>query len=76
MSLPALWNALNDPRRRATPQSTVEAIMYAMRERGLAALKEPATRERLSRCDRAARDEINRRIAAMLEKAQTNEPAA
>jgi hypothetical protein len=40
----------------------VEAVMLAVRERGLAALKEPATVERLERCDAAARAEINQRI--------------
>ena len=49
--------------RRPTPQTTIEAIMYCVRERGLAALKEPANVERLSRCDAAAKAEINRRIA-------------
>jgi hypothetical protein len=45
-----------------TPQVTIEAIMICVRERGLAALQEPANRERLSRCDEAARAEIERRI--------------
>ena len=71
-----LWHALNNPRRFSTPQSTIEAIIYCVRERGLDALEELANKERLARCDRAARDEINRRTAVMLEKAQTNEPAA
>jgi hypothetical protein len=67
-SLGAIWDRLNDPSRYPTPQVTVEAVMYAIRARGLSALKEVATKERLSCCDRAARDEINRRIGAMLEK--------
>jgi hypothetical protein len=37
--------------------------MYAVRNRGLAALKELATVERLSRCHAAAMAEIERRIA-------------
>jgi hypothetical protein len=49
--------------RLPTPQVTIEAVMYAVRSRGLAALKEPATVERLSRCDVAAMAEIERRIA-------------
>jgi hypothetical protein len=32
-----------------TPQTTVEAVMYSVRERGLKALKEPAAQERLRR---------------------------
>jgi hypothetical protein len=50
------------PVRRPTPQTTIEAILYCIRERGLAALKEPANVERLSRCDRVAKAEIDRRI--------------
>jgi hypothetical protein len=49
-------------RARPTPQTTIEALIYCVRERGLAALKEPANLERLSRCDEAALAEIDRRI--------------
>ena len=49
------WN-----QRRPTPVTLVEAIKQSVRDRGIAALKEPATRERLGRCDRAARAEIDR----------------
>jgi hypothetical protein len=38
----------------------VEAIKQGVRDRGIAALKEPATRDRLSQCDRVARAEIDR----------------
>jgi hypothetical protein len=51
--------------RFATPPATVEGGIYSVRERGIAALKEPANVERLSRCDAKARAEINRRIAAL-----------
>jgi hypothetical protein len=75
-SLPRLWAELNDPHKRPTPAVTIEAILYCVRTRGLAALKEPDNRERLSRCDRAALAEINRRIGVMLEQRQTaHEPA-
>lgn len=50
---------------RPTPPSVIEAIMYSVRTRGVAALKEPATVERLSRCDPDARDQIKQRIAAL-----------
>jgi hypothetical protein len=50
---------------RPTPQVTVEAVMYAVREQGLAALHEPDTIERLRRCDEAARDQINERFAKL-----------
>jgi hypothetical protein len=63
MPLASLWDNLNDPSRYATPQSTIEAIMFCVRERGVEALKEPANRERLSRCDKAAMAEIERRCA-------------
>ena len=69
LSLGALWERLNDPRRLTTPEAVIAAIMYCVRARGLAALKEPGNRERLSRCDRAARDEINRRIAMLEQRA-------
>jgi hypothetical protein len=65
MSLEALWARLNRPHR--TPQTIIEALMYAVRERGLAALKEPANIERLQRCDAPTRAEINGRIASLLE---------
>jgi hypothetical protein len=38
----------------------VEAIKQSVRDRGIAVLKEPATRDRLSQCDQAARAEIDR----------------
>jgi hypothetical protein len=50
------------PPSRPTPQVTVEAILVAVRERGLAALEEPATLERLARCDAAAVQELTKRI--------------
>jgi hypothetical protein len=39
--------------------------MYCVRERGVAALLEPANQQRLLTCDAAARAEINRRIAKL-----------
>jgi hypothetical protein len=51
-----------------TPQATIEAIMHSVRERGLGSLKEPATIERLSRCDAAARAQINYRIDRLIER--------
>jgi hypothetical protein len=66
ISLERAWYELNDPRNHPTPQATVDAIMYAVRARGLAALKEPATLMRLTECDADARAEINTRIAALI----------
>src|SRR5262245_45932450 len=55
-------------RERPTPQATIEAIMHSVRERGLGSLKEPATIERLSRCDAAARAQVNYRIDRLIER--------
>jgi hypothetical protein len=51
--------------RRPTPETTIEAILYGVRQRGIGALREPDNIERLSRCDERACAEINRRVAAM-----------
>lgn len=65
LNRPALRNA---GKPRPTPQATVEAIMYCVRQRGVAALKEPDTAGRLAECDQVARVEINRRIARLRAK--------
>ena len=62
VSLDAAWAELNDARNRPTPKTTIEAVMHAVRDHGLAALKEPVTAGRLERCDEAAKAEIERRI--------------
>ena len=46
--------------KRPTPEVSIEAIKHSVRTRGAAALDEPATRERLSRCDPEAIAKINR----------------
>jgi hypothetical protein len=63
--LGGLWEKLNNPHRFSTPQTLVEAILYAVKSRGVDALKEPDNIERLSRCDEAGKAEIERRIAKM-----------
>jgi hypothetical protein len=68
MSLGALWDALNHPSRFPTPQSTIDAILYCVRTRGIAALEEPNIKERLSRCDETATKQIHERIERMREK--------
>ena len=50
-----------------TPQTTIETVLFHVRDRGLPALREPATQERLSRCDQAARTQINDRIAKLID---------
>jgi hypothetical protein len=62
ISLSAAWHELNDSRNRPTSRFTINAVVHSVRERGLSALKEPANLERLSRCDAAAKTEINERI--------------
>ena len=54
-------NAPPNGTTRSAPETTVEAIMYFVRQRGIDALKEPANVERLSRSDGAALAEIKRR---------------
>jgi hypothetical protein len=51
---------------RPTPQTTLEAVMYCVRERGLSALNEPANQQRLLTCDTAARSQINERINKLI----------
>ena len=61
-SLEAVHARLNDPRRFPTPQTTIEAIMYCVGERGLAALEVRKVQGWLSDCDVRAREQINERI--------------
>jgi hypothetical protein len=53
---------------RATPGTTVEAIKQSVRDRGVAALQEPETQERLQRCDAAARADIDAWLKAFKQK--------
>jgi len=62
MSISTLWSALNYGVWRPTPQSTIDAIVHSVRERGPAALLEPVNIARLRACDAAARAEIDQRI--------------
>jgi hypothetical protein len=66
MPIDALWSVLNDPKHRPTPQTTIEAMIHCVRERGVAALKEPNNIERLRRCDEGARTQIDRRIESFI----------
>jgi hypothetical protein len=45
--------------------------MWTVRERGVAALNEPANIQRLERCDAPARAEINRRVAKLIAEIAT-----
>jgi hypothetical protein len=64
VSLERAWYELNQ-NRRSTQQTVIEAIMVAVRARGIEALKEPETKERLERCDTDALAEIERRIVKL-----------
>jgi len=68
LSLGALWNVLHDPARHATPQSTIDAILYCVRARGIAALEEPNIKEQLASCDAAARKQVDERIERLRER--------
>jgi hypothetical protein len=71
VTLEHAWRELNDQRIQPTPEVTIEAILHCVRERGLAALKEPANIERLSRCDVAAKAQIDRRIEKVIAAKET-----
>jgi hypothetical protein len=68
MTLDELEKLFN--RQRPTPQATIEAVMYSVRERGLGALKEPANLERLSHCDATALAHIDQRISRYKESSR------
>jgi hypothetical protein len=69
-SLETLWGELDRAAHRRNPapeKSTVAAIIQAVCARGLGALQEPATAERLARCTPQQRADIKRRIALIRE---------
>jgi hypothetical protein len=68
MSTPASSRCFSHTNRSVTPQTTVEAIIWAVRDRGLAALREASNVERLLRCDPVARRQINERITRLIER--------
>jgi hypothetical protein len=68
VSLERAYAEFSDPRNRPTPEVTIEAVVLSVRERGIAALKEPANVERLARCDAAAKAQIDQRIKKLVEK--------
>ena len=46
------------------------ALLYAVRDRGLAALEEPVNAARLERLDEATRAQLNKRIAEIFRERQ------
>jgi len=65
ISLDRAWRELNDPHSRPTPQVVIEAIVLGVQQHGLKALDYPVNVERLLRCNKGAKTEINRRIAKL-----------
>jgi hypothetical protein len=61
---------------RPTPNTTIDAIMYCVMARGLSALTEPATLDRLASCDAAAKAQIEQRIAKLMAKGMISDVAA
>jgi hypothetical protein len=66
ISLDTLYEHFN--KTRPTLQTTIEAILHCVRGRGVAALKEPANIERLTRCDAAAKVQIDRYIKKLIDR--------
>jgi hypothetical protein len=48
ISVARAWCELNDPGARATPQTTVDALLCQLRTDGLAAFEDPSCRRRLA----------------------------
>jgi hypothetical protein len=63
VSLERAWHELNDGRNRSTPKATIDAVWWAICERGMSALAEPRIADRIANFDEAARSELDRRIA-------------
>ena len=61
VTLDRAWHVINT--YRPTPEVTIEAIKVANRDRGLDALKEPATQQRLRHCDADARARLDHWLA-------------
>jgi hypothetical protein len=68
VSLDRTWAELNA--NRPTPNATIEAVKQGVRDRGLAALKETATRARLAGFGAAARAELDRWLTHFKTKAR------
>jgi hypothetical protein len=65
ISLDRAWHELNDIRNWPTPAATLNALWWAICERGMNALAEPPISDRIASFDEAARFELDRRIATM-----------
>jgi hypothetical protein len=63
VSIDRAWQELNDVRNWSTPKATIDAVWWAICERGMSALAEPRIADRIASFDEAARSELDRRIA-------------
>jgi hypothetical protein len=63
VSLDRAWHELNDVRNRSTPKATIDAVWWAICERGMGALAEPRIADCIANFNEAARSELDRRIA-------------
>jgi hypothetical protein len=63
VSLERAWHEIN--KRADAADSTVEALMFSLRERGVAALSEPETRRRLANLSSAQVREVLARLIAL-----------
>jgi hypothetical protein len=62
VSLERAWHELDDRRGKEAAAATVEALMFSLRERGVAALAEPQTRRRLGELSEAQLHEVCTRL--------------
>jgi hypothetical protein len=62
VTLDRVYAAINSG--RPTPEATIEAIKHAVRDRGVKAIEEPATKQRIENCDSAARDDLQRWLSS------------
>ena len=68
VSIERAWDEINRAGRErynAAPPALVEALMFSLRERGIAALKEPATQRRLAELSDDQIIEIEKRLQAL-----------
>src|SRR5215467_828042 len=54
VSLERAWHELNDVRNRSTPKATIDAVWWAICERGMGALAEPRIADRIANFNEAA----------------------
>jgi hypothetical protein len=68
VSIERAWSELNQWRRDGAPQTTVEALMFSLRSRGVGTLGESDTRRRLSELNAAQLREVALRLRKLKPK--------